>query len=225
MSAARGRSPFAQGQTFEQFVARTAAQRDLWLANAAHADIAPPQTARLVRVRRDLRILIVAEDWVQTRFTPVPYVASLAREAQVLCGIIDRSRGAPVMARHLSADGRPVTPTIVLLRAGRDAGAWVERPAPLQEMFVRMATDPESARQFAARSRVRGDRGRTAIRGARHAGRSNRLFDSCPCGAVVRLKAGHYRLDTTERTRPNGHDRMDATERTAACAAPRYRWR
>ncbi len=78
--------------------------------------------------------------------------------------IVDRDIGAPLMARHTTRDGRPATPTIVFMRDGRDAGAWVERPAPLQELFFAMATNPDSAKRFADRaSWYDADHGRTTI--------------------------------------------------------------
>jgi hypothetical protein len=53
---------------------------------------------------------------------------------------------------------------VVLLRDGRDVGAWVERPAPLQELFFSMADNPEHARRFERRAEwYEQDRGRTTI--------------------------------------------------------------
>ena len=96
--------------------------------------------------------------------TRVPYIANLAAAAGVELRIVDRTVGTAVMARHPARDGRNVTPTIVLLRDDRDAGAWVERPAILQDLFFSMATNPESARRFADRAAwYERDRGRTTI--------------------------------------------------------------
>ena len=55
------------------------------------------------------------------------------------------------MAAHRTSDGRTVTPTIVLARNGRDVGAWVERPAELQQMFFSMSTNAENAKRFSQR--------------------------------------------------------------------------
>jgi hypothetical protein len=68
------------------------------------------------------------------------------------------------MLTHRTRDGRPVTPTVVLLRGSRDVGAWIERPAPLQQLFFAMATDTESAHRFAQRANwYDADRGRTTV--------------------------------------------------------------
>ncbi len=155
---------FSQGLTFSQFLAHTTAQREVWLRNASRTNIAPADVERLKRVRSGLRLLIVAEDWCPDSVHTVPYIANLAAAAGVEIRIVDRTAGDALMAQHRTRDGRKVTPTVVLLRNDRDVGAWVERPAVLQALFFSMATDSESARQFADRpSWYEHDRGRTTI--------------------------------------------------------------
>ena len=69
------------------------------------------------------------------------------------------------MRAHRTADGRTATPTVVLLRQGADVGAWVERPAVLQELFRSIGTSPESARRFAQRGEwYEADRGVTVLK-------------------------------------------------------------
>jgi hypothetical protein len=155
---------FERGVTFDEFLAKATAQRDVWLSVASHNDVDRDAVERLARARSSLRLLIVAEDWCVDSAHTIPYVAHLAAAAHVGLRIIDRGLGAPLMALHPTRDGRPATPTIVLLRGGRDAGAWVERPAPLQELFFSMATNPDSAKRFANRaSWYEADGGRTTI--------------------------------------------------------------
>ncbi len=157
-------SVFDKGITFAQFLQHTSAQRGIWLKNSSRGDIPVEVISRLKRVRDGLRLLIVAEDWCADSVHTVPYIANLASAAGVEMRIVDRAVGAPIMLTHRTRDGRPVTPTVVLLRHGRDVGAWVERPAPLQQLFFAMATDKESARRFAEReSWYDADRGRTTI--------------------------------------------------------------
>lgn len=155
---------FDRALTFDQFMARATRQRELWVHNAAQRDIPPDAVDRLTRVRDGLRFLIVAEDWCPDSVYTVPFIVNLAAAAGVDVRIIDRRAGQSLMARHRTRDGRPATPTVVLLRGDRDAGAWVERPAPVQEWFFSMAADPESAKRFAQRaSWYEADRGRTTI--------------------------------------------------------------
>ena len=155
---------FNSGVTFAQFLehARSTARG---LAEERLENRHPPDAVvRLKRVRDGLRVLIVAEDWCADSVHTVPYIANLAAAAGVDVRIVGRAAGEPIVSAHRTRDGRPVTPIVVLLRNNRDVGAWVERPAPLQQLFFAMATNPENARQFAQRATwYDEDRGRTTI--------------------------------------------------------------
>jgi hypothetical protein len=155
---------FDRGVTFARFVEDAKSQREVWLKNASRTDIPPDAVNRLKHVRDGLRVLMVTEDWCVDSVHTVPYLANLATAAGVEVRIIGRAAGEPIMSAHRTRDGRPVTPTVVLLRNNRDIGAWVERPASLQQWFFAMATDPVSARLFAQRAAwYDEDRGRTTI--------------------------------------------------------------
>ena len=155
---------FAKGITFSQFLSTAVAQRQLWLRNATTGAVPQELVARLTRSSAGLRFLIVAEDWCPDSVNTVPYVAKLADAAHVELRIVGRAVGAGAMDAHRTADGRTATPTIVLLRNGRDAGAWVERPLILQQSFRAMAADPQAARQFANRQAwYDADGGRTTL--------------------------------------------------------------
>jgi hypothetical protein len=155
---------FDRGITFAQFLDQARAQREVWLKNASRTDVPLDAVNRLKNVREGLRVLIVAEDWCADSVHTVPYIANVASAAGVDVRIVDRTMGESVMAAHRARDGRPVTPIVVLLRNDRDVGAWVERPAALQQLFFAMAGSPENARQFAERATwYDEDRGRTTI--------------------------------------------------------------
>src|SRR4051794_39799172 len=154
---------FERGSTFSPVLAHTTAQRDTWTRNASRTASAE-DVERLRAAGRDLALLVVTEDWCADSVHTVPYIARLAAAAGIDMRIVDRAEGAPLLARYPTRDGRPATPLVVVLRKGRDIGAWVERPAPLQELFFRMATSPESAKRFADRAAwYDADRGRTTI--------------------------------------------------------------
>ena len=157
-------SIFERGQTIDQFLDGAKEQRALWLRTNAAVTVHPDLVTRLGRVARGLQIVVVAEDWCPDSAHSVPYVARLAAAANVPLRIVNRTVGEPLMKAHPTSDGRTATPTIVLLRNGRDVGAWVERPVVLQELFRSMATNPDSARRFAARDAwYESDRGVTVL--------------------------------------------------------------
>ena len=157
-------SLFERGLTWEQFLDGVTVQRELWLKNAAAATIPPGLNERLTRVSQGLRLVIVAEDSCTDSVNTVPYIARLASAAHLDVRIIDRTVGEPLVKRHHAPGGRAATPVVVLVRNGRDVGAWVERPAVLQQLFLSMTADHESGRRLAQRqSWYDLDRGRTTL--------------------------------------------------------------
>lgn len=139
------------GKTWEQFLAGVSAQREVWLKTESALTVPLDFVERAKKVSRGLQLLVVAEDWCPDSAYSVPYVARLAQAAGVPLRVIDRAAGEPLMLAHRTSDGRTATPTIVVLRNGRDAGAWVERPAELQQLFLSMSTSPENAQRFSQR--------------------------------------------------------------------------
>jgi Thioredoxin len=139
------------GKTWEQFLAGVSAQREVWLKTESAVTVPLDFIERARKVSRRLQLLVIAEDWCPDSAYSVPYVARLAQAAGIPLRVIDRAAGEPLMAGHRTSDGRTATPTIVLLRNGRDAGAWVERPAELQQIFLSMSKGPENAKRFSQR--------------------------------------------------------------------------
>jgi Thioredoxin len=139
------------GRTWEQFLAGVSAQREVWLKTESAVTVPLDFIERAKKVSRGLQLLVVAEDWCPDSAYSVPYVARLAQAAGIPLRVIDRTAGEPLMLAHRTSDGRTATPTIVVLRNGRDVGAWVERPAELQQLFLSMSTNPENAQRFSLR--------------------------------------------------------------------------
>jgi hypothetical protein len=155
----------AHGRSWEQFLQGIRMQRALWLRTEARVSIAPELVARVERARRGLQLVVVAEDWCPDSAYTVPYVARLATLAGVPLRLVDRTAGEAWLRSHRTGDGRTATPTIVLLRDGVDVGAWVERPAVLQDLFRSMGDSPTDATRFARRGAwYEADNGVTALR-------------------------------------------------------------
>jgi hypothetical protein len=157
---------FDRGLAWDQFLAGARAQREAWLKTTtmATAHLPPDLVERFRRVSAGLRILVVAEDWCPDSVNTVPYIAELASSVSVPLRILGRKLGEPLMDKHRTPDGRTATPTVVLLRDGDEIGAWIERPGVVQQWFLSMATDPESARRFGDRqSWYESDHGRTVL--------------------------------------------------------------
>lgn len=141
---------FARGVTWTAFLGAARAQRAGWLKADAAARAPGDLVARARRIE-GLRLLVVAEDWCPDSLQALPFVAKLAAAAPTPLRIVDRTAGAALMDRHRTPDGRIATPTVVVLKGGLEIGAWIERPAVVQQWFLTMAGSADSARQFANR--------------------------------------------------------------------------
>jgi hypothetical protein len=140
-----------QATTWQRFLDNVHAQRDRWDKNWSRAQAPADLVGRLRGAVPTPRLLIVAEDWCPDSVNTVPYIVKLADASDIQVRILNRSQGAAVMAHHPTTDGRRVTPLVVVVRSGRDVGAWIERPSELQDLFRGMASDAEKARRFADR--------------------------------------------------------------------------
>lgn len=157
---------YRTGAAFADFVDAARSRQKTWRGNYARAHAPAELRRRLAAVRGQWHLLVVAEAWCLDSANTVPYLARLAEQApNVDLRIVDSTVGRAVMDAHRTADGRPATPTIVVLDARfREAGAFVERPAPLAAWFARTAPGISSAELHARLSSwYNWDRGDTTM--------------------------------------------------------------
>ncbi len=128
---------YRKGMTWDQFLAGAKVQQATWVKNAGRA---APQALvdRLKQAGDGLQLLVITADWCGDSVHSVPYIAQLASRAGVPLRVVDFRAGKPLMEAHRTPDGRASTPTVVLLRGGKDVAAWVERPASLQWWYLGM---------------------------------------------------------------------------------------
>ena len=127
---------FAQGVTYEAFMENATAQKATWQSNTARATVPPEVVERFKNAAGGLTLLVIAEAACSDSVQTLPYVAKLASLAGVELRIVSKAAGQGILEQHRSPDNRTATPTIVLLRDGKDAGAFVERPATLQTWMI-----------------------------------------------------------------------------------------
>ena len=125
---------YASGVDYAAFLGATAARRAQWLANSGAARIPADVLATARGLMGRWRLLVVAVDSCSDSVNTIPYLAALVAQVPGLeMRVVLPGPGKPVMEAHRTPDGRPATPTVVVLdAAGREAGCWVERPAVLQ---------------------------------------------------------------------------------------------
>lgn len=121
--------------TFDEFYEDADRRRELWTSTYEQGAVAAEMVARVTALDGDWRILAVAEDWCSDSVSTIPYLALLAERASNLeLRIIDSDVGREIMETHRTPDGRPATPTVLILdELYREVGCWVERPSELQE--------------------------------------------------------------------------------------------
>jgi len=135
-------SPFAElydrGLDFGDFLAAADQRRETWHNNYARSALDPETIDRVRALSGAWRLLVVAEDWCGDSANTIPYLARLVEAADGLnMKVIDSEVGRRLMEAYPTPDGRPATPTVLVLdEAGREVGCWLERPATLQDWFL-----------------------------------------------------------------------------------------
>lgn len=131
-----GNALFAQGKSYEDFLATADARPEVWKANTTRGKPSAALVDRLKKAGDGLRLVVVAVAACSDSVHTVPYIANLAREAGVPLRIVDPTVGAQVQAAFKTPDGRGATATVALLRGDKVVGAWVERPVALQTWIL-----------------------------------------------------------------------------------------
>jgi hypothetical protein len=131
---------YGEGVTFGDFLdgVSPGARPEAWRANFARGVTDPEVLARARTVPGQWRILAVALDACSDSVHTLPYLAALIDALPgVDLRVVGPDAGRAVMEAHRTPDGRPATPTLVVLdEAGREAGCWIERPTPLQAFMT-----------------------------------------------------------------------------------------
>jgi hypothetical protein len=127
------RALYAQGRTFEEFVAGARRRTETWRRMAAEASADPGLVSRARSVGGAWHVLAIAEDFCGDSAFNLPYVAKLVAAVPGLeLRIVGAGAGRSVMEAHRTPDGRAATPTFLLLDSSwKEVGCFVERPAPL----------------------------------------------------------------------------------------------
>ncbi len=129
------RSLYESGRTFADFVANATARKAQWEGNYALGVAPDALVARAHAAGAGWKLLVVTVPGCSDSVNSIPYLASLLeRVPGIEMRLVNSTDGRAVMESHRTPDGRPATPTIVLLdREFNERGCWIERPQPLVE--------------------------------------------------------------------------------------------
>jgi len=124
---------------FGRFLAGVDRRAEFWKGNWEMADVPADLLARARAVGGEWRLLAAAIDGCSDSVSTLPWMGRLAEALpNVELRVLHPDRGGQaLMEARPTADGRAATPTVVLLDADfRDAGCFVERPAPLKRWIA-----------------------------------------------------------------------------------------
>ena len=129
---------YASGVPFDRFLADATARRAAWVKNWENSEVPPEVLAMARGLEGRWRLLVIAVDGCSDSVNTIPYLARLVSLApRIELRIVSPTAGRAVMEAHQTPDGRPATPTVLILdAAGNAVGAWVERPSLLQQMAL-----------------------------------------------------------------------------------------
>jgi hypothetical protein len=133
------RTLYERGRSYEDFLAAADQRVELWQANTAKSEDLDADLVRRARaVGGSWRLLAVAIASCSDSVSTIPHLARLAAQVDGLdMRIVDNRAGRAVMDAHPTPDGRPATPTVLLLDADwNEAGCFIERPPALQTWIL-----------------------------------------------------------------------------------------
>lgn len=129
---------YAGGQTWTAFFDGVNRRRELWNDNWAAAKVPAALADRARAAGGPWRILVITEPGCSDSVNSIPYIAKLVEVTPGLeLRLVNSKVGRPWMEAHRSKDGRPATPTILVLdEAYRIRGCWIEQPVALQSFWL-----------------------------------------------------------------------------------------
>ena len=137
---------------------------DLWQVMYRTATVSAESVERLLRVKGDVRFLVLAEDWCSDAFSTMPIVARLAEQAEVDLRVLGRDANADLMDAHLTSGTRSIPVLMILDGNFRERAWWGPRPAVLQRWHRNEGHFlPKEDRTRRKRAWYARDRGRTVV--------------------------------------------------------------
>jgi hypothetical protein len=124
-----------QAMTYEAFLEASGSHRMLWEGLYRLARI--PQWANDAVAGKQLRLLVLVEDWCGDASNTVPILARWAAEsAEVELRLLRRDEHLDVMGRYLTNGSRSIPIVIVLDANLKELGHWGPRPRELQRWVM-----------------------------------------------------------------------------------------
>lgn len=158
---------YEAGATFEEMVAGTTQNTELFRVGRAHAVAPPEYAARIAATGRTWHLLTLSEEWCGDAVNTVHWVDALADSSPAVeHRIVKRDEHLDLMDHHLT-NGRSRSIPIVILLDDQlvERAWWGPRPRALQEWFESAEAQAmtKDDRYKVLRTRYARDRGRAIM--------------------------------------------------------------
>lgn len=132
---ARNHSLYSSGIEFGVFLDLAERRKEMWHDNFDEGSVPQDVQTNLDGLHGTYHLLAVAIDGCSDSVNTIPYLAHMvAATDRIDMRIIDSTRGRAIMEENRTPDGRPATPTVLILdESFRTVGVFIERPTELQE--------------------------------------------------------------------------------------------
>jgi hypothetical protein len=143
------KAAFESGQRWTDFYPTINRRKETWDRTLANAKI-PDSLATRARSAGAWKVLVITEPGCSDSANSVPLIARLAELVPSLeLRLVNSTIGKPWMEAHRTPDGRPATPTVLLLDdTFRIRGCWVEQPKALQDFWLPIIAKKETGARF-----------------------------------------------------------------------------
>lgn len=143
---ARLDSLYQGGVPFGTFLEAAERRVDRWQANAAKDGLTEDQRQRILAIPGTWYLLAVAVDGCSDSVSTIPFLSHLTGASdRISMRIVTPEAGRFIMEGRPTPDGRAATPTVLVLNAAfEEVGAFIERPAALQEWALGEGADLSS---------------------------------------------------------------------------------
>ncbi|HEX9728466.1 MAG TPA: thioredoxin family protein [Gemmatimonadales bacterium] len=159
------RQAWEEALPYERFVAEADKNCGLWEGVYRVARIPPWAFQQACDQGRDVRLLVIAEDWCGDASNTVPILAKLGDVASCLEMRIVRRDQHPELMDHYLTNGARAIPIVIALDAdSRELGHWGPRPADLQAWAIAHRDMPSAERYKQTRAWYAKDRGGSVLR-------------------------------------------------------------
>lgn len=139
-------SLYQSGVPFGTFLQAAERRVERWQSNAATEGLTEDQRQRIQALPGTWYLLAVAVDGCSDSVSTIPFLSHLTSASEHLSmRIIAPDAGRFIMEGRPTPDGRAATPTVLVLNAEfEEVGAFIERPAALQEWALGEGADLSS---------------------------------------------------------------------------------